>query len=70
MEQKKLAEPKCPSCSAVGLNCIVSQDSVQQHGSGDAWFQVAHCAECGHVYGVFAKITNPITPKFPSFPGR
>jgi hypothetical protein len=67
---KEVAIPKCPGCNIAGLEHIYSHDSEQKHGSGDAWFQVASCASCGHIYGVFAKITNPITPKLPSFPGR
>jgi uncharacterized Zn finger protein len=63
----EIAEPKCPSCDVRGLDKIVSHDSEQQHGSGDAWFQIASCASCGHVYGVFAKITNKIIPKIPGY---
>jgi hypothetical protein len=65
---REVAAPKCPSCSIAGLDHIISQNSEQQHGSGDAWFQIASCDACGHIYGVFAKITNPITPKLPNFP--
>ena len=50
-----MADPKCPSCEAKGLNKIVSQESNEKNGAGDAWFYVVHCSECGHVYGVFAK---------------
>jgi len=48
-------EPKCPSCKVVGLKHIVSEPSVQESKGGIPWFDVAYCAECGHVYGVFAK---------------
>jgi len=52
-----MAEPKCPSCGVQGLDHIVSSDSAEKHRSGDAWFNIAHCDECGHVYGVFNKVT-------------
>ena len=65
---EKFAQPKCPECKVEGLKHIYAHDSEQEHGSGDAWFQVATCLACGHVYGVFAKITNSITPSHLPFP--
>jgi uncharacterized Zn finger protein len=65
---KQLAEPKCPGCSVVGLNQIVSQKSVQHSKGGDAWFEVAHCASCGHIYGVFPKVVLGPSMPIPSFP--
>jgi len=62
---KKLAETNCPGCNTARLKHIISHDSVQQHGSDDAWFQVNSCAVCGRVYGVSAKITNPIEASAP-----
>ncbi len=56
-------EPKCPSCKIIGKSNIVSSKSDSQSGGGDPWFEIAHCAKCGHVYGVFAKVVNP--PKQP-----
>ncbi|MFJ7585615.1 hypothetical protein ACIQXT_29035 [Bacillus cereus] len=38
------------------LNTL-SKDSVEESRGGDAWFNIAHCDNCGHVYGVFAKTT-------------
>ena len=50
-----MAEPKCPSCRVSGISNIVSTSSKEQSTSGKAWFEVAHCRECGHIYGVFPK---------------
>ena len=61
-----MAEPKCPSCNVQGIAYIVSTESEEQSKGGDAWFNVAHCSECGHVYGVFAKIVRG--PTMPSIP--
>ncbi len=47
--------PRCPACRIAGFDKIVSVDSQQNNLNGDAWFAIVHCAECGHVYGVFAK---------------
>lgn len=55
------AKPKCPECKIEGIEHIVSEDSEEQNGAGDPWFQVAYCDECGHVYGVFAKVVNSST---------
>jgi uncharacterized Zn finger protein len=67
-----MAEPKCPQCGITGIEKIVSQDSAEQSKGGDAWFNVVHCEECGHVYGVFAKhILNhevKFTPPLPNIP--
>ncbi len=70
-----MAEPKCPECGAQGIDKIVSKDSKQQNKAGDHWFDVVHCEDCGHVYGVFAKHilshemkhtpALPMPPKFP-----
>lgn len=59
-----MAEPKCPSCEAIGMQYIVSKDSNEQSKGGDTWFNIVHCSECGHVYGVFSKIVNgPSMPR-------
>ena len=50
-----MVEPKCPSCEVIGTEFIVSTESNQVNGHDEAWFEIAHCSECGHVYGVFAK---------------
>jgi len=56
-----MSEPKCPACEIVGLNYIVSTPSDEKSGGGDAWFNIAYRSECGHVYGVFAKIIKAPT---------
>lgn len=53
-----MTEPKCPECKVQGVEHIVSKDSVAKNGVGDAWFNIAHCNHCGHIYGVFAKVVN------------
>lgn len=60
-----MAEPKCPECGAQGIDKIVSKESRQKNGVGDAWFDIVHCENCGHVYGVFAKriISGASMPK-------
>lgn len=55
-----MAEPKCPSCEAVGTKYIISKVSDKQSKSGIPLFNIAHCSECGYVYGVFVKF--PFTP--------
>jgi uncharacterized Zn finger protein len=50
-----MAEPRCPSCQAEGMDLIVSKDSRERGRNGRPWFNVVHCDACGHVYGVFAK---------------
>ena len=50
-----IAVPHCPACRIAGFDRIVSIDSQHNDHNGDAWFSIVHCAECGHVYGVFAK---------------
>jgi len=57
-----MAEPMCPECKIEGVQNIASADSADQSKGGDPWFQIAYCKECGHVYGVFAKIINGPTP--------
>ncbi len=55
-----MAEPKCPSCRAKGASHIVSQESKEESTSGEAWFDIVYCKECGHVYGVFPKVVHTI----------
>lgn len=65
---QNIAEPKCPECKIQGKKYIVSADSVEESKGGDTWFNIAHCSECGHVYGVFAKVVrSPSVPQV-SFP--
>ncbi len=62
-----MAKPTCPECAAEGIEHIVSQDSDEQTKGGDAWFNVAFCNNCGHIYGVFAKIVHkPSPPRVPN----
>jgi curved DNA-binding protein CbpA len=53
---KSQPEPKCPECSAVGTDHIVSRKAGTAAGRGKQFvlspFQVIFCSECGHVYGV------------------
>lgn len=50
-----MADPRCPDCDARGTDRIVSSPSKETARDNSPWFFVAHCDECGHVYGVFAK---------------
>ena len=49
-------EPKCPSCSAVGADHIVSRKAGTSSARGKQFvlapFNVIFCSACGHVYGV------------------
>lgn len=49
-------EPKCPSCSVVGTEHIVSRKGGAAGGRGkqfiSAPFNIILCDACGHVYGV------------------
>ena len=50
-----MAEPVCPSCGVSGIDKIVSKPSVEKSRDNTAWFFVAFCENCGHVYGIFTK---------------
>lgn len=50
-----MADPKCPDCGTSGIEKIVSMPSKERSKEQRAWFNVAHCSECGHVYGIFTK---------------
>jgi curved DNA-binding protein CbpA len=49
-------EPKCPSCSAIGIERIVSRKGGASGGRGKQFvlapFNIIFCSSCGHVYGV------------------
>lgn len=49
-------EPKCPSCSVVGTDHIVSRKGSAPSSRGKQFvlapFNVIFCKACGHVYGV------------------
>ena len=61
-----MAEPRCPSCDAEGMEHIVSKESRERSRNKQPWFLVVHCDACGHVYGVISKhmFTQPTAPKF------
>jgi len=65
MSDENIHQPKCGDCHVVGLEYIVEQESVQTSKAGDAWFNIVHCSKCGHVYGVFNKISLSPTPLRP-----
>jgi len=50
--------PKCPDCGVIGKEHINHEPSEQQSRSGDPWFDIVHCSKCGHVYGIFNKISH------------
>lgn len=62
----KKAEPKCPDCGVTGIEKIVSEESDARSKGGDAWFEVASCYDCGHVYGVFPKVVHSPTMQLPT----
>jgi DnaJ-class molecular chaperone len=49
-------DPKCPSCSVVGLDHIISRKGGSGGSRGKQFvlapFNVIFCDSCGHVYGV------------------
>lgn len=54
--QKIVPEPKCPQCSVVGTDYIISRKGSSATSRGKQFvlapFNVIFCSECGHVYGV------------------
>jgi uncharacterized Zn finger protein len=54
-----MANPKCPNCEAEGIEYVVSEESEKMSNGGDAWFEVAYCDQCGHIYNVFPKVVYP-----------
>lgn len=65
-DNAKIADPICPKCDIKGLDYIVSRKSVEQSRGGDAWFNIVQCSQCGHVYGVFNKVSLKPTVNIPS----
>lgn len=51
-------EPKCPSCSVVGTDHIISRKAGASSARGKQFilapFNIIFCNACGHVYGVTA----------------
>jgi curved DNA-binding protein CbpA len=49
-------EPKCPSCSVVGSDHIISRKAGSSSARGKQFvlapFNIIFCSACGHVYGV------------------
>jgi curved DNA-binding protein CbpA len=54
-------EPKCPSCSAVGTDKIISRKAGSSSARGKQFvlapFNIVFCSACGHVYGVTPSAT-------------
>lgn len=50
-----MAEPKCPGYDTTGIENVVSKPSEEKSRQNTPWFYVAHCDNCGHVYGIFTK---------------
>ena len=52
-------QPKCPQCSAVGTDYIVSRKGGIGSSRGKQFvlapFSVVFCSECGHVYGILGQ---------------
>ena len=55
-QQKAAPEPKCPQCSAVGIDQIASRKGGAGASKGKQFvlspFNIIFCGACGHVYGV------------------
>jgi hypothetical protein len=55
-KQRLEPEPQCPTCSAVGMDHVISRKSGSGMGRGKQFitspFQVIFCDQCGHVYGI------------------
>lgn len=49
-------EPRCPQCSIVGVEHIISRKGGAGTGRGKRFitspFMVVFCSQCGHIYGV------------------
>ena len=60
-KRKVEPEPKCPSCSVVGTDRIVSRKAGSSTARGKQFilapFNIIFCSACGHVYGVTASST-------------
>jgi uncharacterized Zn finger protein len=65
-----VAEPKCPACSVQGIQYITSSESAERSKGGDVRFYIAHCTECGHVYGVFTKAAHGASVNLSQFSSR
>ncbi len=58
-KQQAAPEPKCPKCSVVGTDHVVSRKGGAGSSKGKQFvlapFNIIFCSECGHVYGVTAQ---------------
>lgn len=54
-------EPKCPSCSVIGTDRIISRKAGASSARGKQFilapFNIIFCSACGHVYGVTPSAT-------------
>ena len=54
-------EPKCPSCSVIGTDKIISRRAGSSSARGKQFvlapFNIIFCSACGHVYGVTSNAT-------------
>ncbi|WP_313079123.1 hypothetical protein [Atlantibacter sp.] len=64
-----IKKPRCPKCEIIGIEHIICEPSEQKNRVGDPWFEAAFCSNCGHVYGVFAKVVYGPSPSFARMPG-
>jgi hypothetical protein len=51
------SKPKCPQCGIEGIEYMSSENSTEQSRLGDAWFDVVFCNQCGHIHGIFNKVS-------------
>lgn len=60
-QKKTDPQPKCPKCTAVGTEFIVSRKGGTGTARGKQFilspFNIIFCSECGHVYGVTGQST-------------
>jgi curved DNA-binding protein CbpA len=58
-QSKTEPQPKCPQCSALGADYIVSRKGGAGSSRGKQFvlapFSVVFCSECGHVYGIIGQ---------------
>lgn len=64
-----LNQPRCPECKIIGNEHIHCLPSKIESKGGDPWFETAFCVNCGHVYGVFAKVVYEPTRPPINIPG-
>ena len=58
-QSKNELQPKCPQCSVLGTDYIVSRKGGGGSSRGKQFvlapFSVVFCSECGHVYGIIGQ---------------